>query len=224
MTERERLLHLTAAQTLRLHAARHGRRLMITQPDLDLEGFDFVLSSDYEPVHIQSKGTLKRGGRRKWKIRAALLKPSFHDRDLVPQMDGWKVGGFDVGSTGGVLVHVIDEVAAAAGRFEVAYRYLDVFWLIGVVSGRAGRSQAHRERALGLLRQIRAAGDDGLIELRFDDFARLASVAALADLRLHVAGFSNWASSCHTGEDLVHAVSGQPSVDTWAGVRSLLSR
>jgi len=223
MTERERLLHLTAAQQLRLHAARYDARLMITEPEIDNEGFDFTVSSEFESLYLQSKGTLSKGGARSWKIRAALIKPSFYNRDLMPDLDNAKVGGYATGATGGVLLHVIDEDAADANRWEVRYRYLDIFWLIAVSSGVACRSEKERERALELLRAIRSADDKQHIELRFTDFAKLKSVAALAVLRLHIGAMSNWASTCHLGGDLASPPRDIEGIDLlWHGVHQLL--
>lgn len=222
--ERERLLHLTATHQLKLYAAIHGQRLMITEPELDLEGFDFTISSEFESVHLQSKGTLKQGGSKRWKIRAALLKPSFYNRDLMPNMDGQLLGGFSTGATGGVLLHVIDNDAVKAGRLEITYRYLDVYWLIGVASGAAGLPQKQKTRALQILREMRGSDDEQKITLRISDFASLNSVADIAFLRLNVGGMSNWASSCHSGIDLadIKALDNQDVTFTWPG-RSLLA-
>lgn len=223
MTERERLLHLTAAQQLRLHAARFDTRLMITEPEIDNEGFDFTISSEFESLFIQSKGTLSKGGARSWWVRAALIKPSFYNRDLMPNLDNAIVGGYSTGATGGVLLHVIDEEAADADRWEVSYRYLDIFWLIAVSSGVACRSEKERKRALELLRAIRSADDEQRIELKFADFAKLKSVAALAALRLHIGAMSNWASTCHLGEDLALPPSQLEGIELlWHGVHQLL--
>lgn len=222
MTERERLLHLTAAQELKLHAAKHDARLMITEPEIDIEGFDFTISSEFESVYLQSKGTLKKGGAKSWCIRAALLKPSFYNRDLMPDLDGYKVGGYAIGATGGVLLHIIDEDAADADRLEISYRYLDIYWLIGVASGVAGRSEIDRKRAIELLRIIREADDEKRIELKLADFAKLKSLSAIPVLRLHIGGMSNWASSCHAGRDLAELGNPGDHALAWAGVRGLL--
>lgn len=221
MTERERLLHLTAAQELKLHAAKHDARLMITEPEIDIEGFDFTISSEFESVYLQSKGTLKRGGARKWPIRAALLKPSFYNRCLMPNLDGCKVGGYATGATGGVLLHIIDEDAADAGRLEISYRYLDIYWLIGVASGVAGPT-FDRGRSIDLLRKIRAADDEQRIELKLADFAKLNSLSAISILRLHIGGESNWASSCHAHCDLADLSDPGHHALAWNGVRALL--
>jgi hypothetical protein len=221
--ERERLLHLTIAREFKLHAAIHGARLMITEPELDIEGFDFSISSEFESVYIQSKGTMTRSGRESWQIRAALLKPSFYNRDLMPDLDGCKVGGYATGATGGVLLHIIDEDAAARDRLEITYRYLDIYWLVAVASGIAGRPPPARERALALLRDMRDADDAGHISLRRGDFAKLNSVTAIATLRLHIGGMSNWASTCHTDADLaaLHDLDGDSRLLLWPGVKAL---
>jgi hypothetical protein len=215
--ERERLLHLTAIQELKLYAAMNRQKLMVTEPEIDIEGFDFVLSSEFESVHLQSKGTLYKSGRKSWKIRAALIKPSFYNRDLVPDMDGLKVGGFATGATGGVVLHVIDDVAADAGRLAVSYYYLDVYWLIGIASGAGNRPKRRRERALAILRQMRKADDDERLDLRISDFAKLSSVNDIAALRLHIGGISNWMSRCHYNVDLGLLADPNPSLPHWPG-------
>ena len=220
--ERERLLHLTVAQQLKLYAAKSGVRLMITEPELDIEGFDFVISSEFESIYIQSKGRLKQGGAKQWKIRAALLKPSLYNSDLVPELDGYKIGGYATGASGGVLIHEIDEGGADAGEFNVSYYYLDIFWLIGVASGVAGRPQLQRKRAVELLRKIRAADDVQRVTIHLKDFARLKSIASLAYLRLHVSGPSNWASSCYARGDLAELGCAGDFAIFWQGVRDVL--
>lgn len=220
--ERERLLHLKAALELRLHAAKFGSRILVSEPEIDVEGFDFTLSSEFESLCIQSKGTLKSSGARSWQIRAALIKPSFYNRDLMPDLDGYKVGGYSLGGTGGILLHIIDDDAATSDVFDVSYRYLDIYWLIGVASGVAGKSLKMRKRALQLLRDIRAADDDQVIQLRLSDFAKLKSLPVLAMLRLHVGFRSNWASSCHAGGDLAEL--GEPGdfALAWEAIRGLI--
>ena len=221
--ERERLLHLTAVHELKLHGARHDARIMVTEPELDIEGFDFTISSDFESIYIQSKGTLNRGGARSWNIRAAILNPSFYNRDLMPILDGTPLCNYAIGATGGVLIHVIDLDAANEERFVVNYCYLDVFWLIGVASGVAGRDGRARARALDLLRQIRNANEIQLIRLRFSDFAKLISVTSVAKFRLHVGNPSNWASACHTHNDLAMAAApNDAAMHLWAAVRAEL--
>lgn len=193
-TERERILHLTAARDLKLYAASHGARLLITDPELDLDGYDFAMSSEFESIYVQSKATLNKGGARSWYVRAALLKPSFYNRDLIPALDGYTAWGMEVGGDGGVLLHVVDQEASDLRDLQVEYRYLDVFWLIGIAVGGTTRPARSRNRALSLLRQIRDAETDDKIKLNFGDFARLPSVEALAALRLHIGVKSNWAS------------------------------
>ncbi|WP_156398815.1 hypothetical protein [Methylobacterium sp. Leaf469] len=222
MTERERLLHLSAAQELKLHAAKHDARLMITEPEIDIEGFDFTISSEFESLYVQSKGTLKKGGKKSWNIRAALLKPSFYNRDLMPDLDGLKVGGYAIGATGGVLLHIIDEAAAEAGCLQISYRYLDIYWLVGVASGVAGLPLIARQRALELLRIIREADDEESVKLNITDFAKLRSLSALANFRLHIGGLSNWASGCHTHCDLAELRDPDDHFLFWQGVRDLL--
>lgn len=192
-TERERILHLTAARDLKLYAASHDARLLITDPELDLDGYDFAMSSGFESVYVQSKATLKKGGARSWDVRAALLKPSFYNRDLIPALDGYTAWGMEVGGDGGVLLHVVDQEASDLQDLRIEYRYLDVFWLIGVAIGATMRPAQSRNRALALLRQIRDAETDDKIRLNFGDFAQLPSVEALAALRLHIGVNSNWA-------------------------------
>ena len=203
-TERERLLHLTALRDLKLYAAVHGERVMITEPELDIEGFDFVISNAFEMIHLQSKATLICGGKRRWKVRAALIKASMYNRDLMPNLDGLPVSGFSTGATGGVLLHVIDADGSSNESLKISYRYLDIYWLIGVASGVAGQSRQKRERALTFLREIRDANDSAHIELRFGDFACLRSITDIALLRLHIGGMSNWASACHQRADLTN--------------------
>lgn len=217
--ERERLLYITAVQELKLYAAIHGSRIMVTEPELDIEGFDFVVASNFEQIHIQSKATLHPGGAKVWKIRASLVKESFYDRDLMPDMDGQAVGGYSTGATGGVLIHVIDGEAADVDQLKVSYRYLDVFWLIGVAAGMAGHTMRKRKRALDLLRQIRDADEDQKILFRINDFAKLNSVTDVAFLRLHIGGMSNWASRCKSTTDLslLKASVDQPLSLLWPG-------
>ena len=193
-TERERILHLTAARDLKLYAASHGERLLITDPELDLDGYDFAMSSEFESVYVQSKVTLKIGGARSWDVRAALLKPSFYNRDLIPALDGYTAWGMETGGDGGVLLHVVDQEASNLNDLRIEYRYLDVFWLIAVAIGATMRPARSRRRALDLLREIRDAATNDKIRLNFGDFAQLPSVESLAALRLHIGVYSNWAS------------------------------
>lgn len=220
-TERERILHLSAARDLKLHAATHGARLLISEPELDLDGYDFAMWSEFEAVYIQSKSTLKHGGARSWYVRAALLKPSFYNRDLIPALDGVNTWGMEVGGDGGVLLHVIDQKASTMQNLVVEYRYLDIFWLIGVTAGAIKKSEKARLRALNLIREIRDAGSNDRIKLNLGDFARLPCVEAIAALRLHIGASSNWA----TVGQLVSELSAPPSLahfePIWTGIEGV---
>lgn len=221
-TERERILHLTAARDLKLYAAAHKERLLISEPELDLDGYDFAMWSEFETIYIQSKATLKSGGARSWHVRAALLKPSFYNRDLIPPLDGVKTWGMEVGGDGGVLLHVVDQETSTLQNLVIEYRYLDVFWLIGVAAGAIRKTERARGRALSLLREIRDAGTDEKIKLNMGDFARLPCVEAIVALRLHIGVHSNWAS---VGR-LVAELSALPSLPEayqkiWPGIQGV---
>lgn len=221
--ERERLLYLTAVQELKLFAAIHGEQLMVTEPELDIEGFDFTITTQFESVYLQSKGTLNPGGQRQWQIRAALIKPSFYNRDVMPYLDGSPVGGYTIGATGGVVIHMIEKEAAARDLLEVSYYYLDIFWLIAVASGAAGLGRKKKNRALDLLRKIRSADDNERVTLRLTDFAKLKSFASIAALRLHVGGPSNWISASNKRGELSDEANQVSAVWTlmWPGVDAL---
>lgn len=222
-TERERILHLTAARDLKLYAASHGLRLLITDPELDLDGYDFAMSSEFESVYVQSKATLKKGGARSWDVRAALLKPSFYNRELIPALDGYTAWGMESGGDGGVLLHVVDQEASNLKDLRIEYRYLDVFWLIAVAIGATKRSARSRSRALALLRQIRDAETNDKIQLNFGDFARLPSVESLAALRLHIGVNSNWASIGRFKKELTDPSPLPESVRLlWPGIQAVL--
>lgn len=221
-TERERILHLTATRDLKLHAAAHGMRLLISEPELDLDGYDFAMWSEFEAIYVQSKATLKYGGARSWNVRAALLKPSFYNRDLIPMLDGINTWGMETGGDGGVLLHVVDQETSTLQNLVIEYRYLDIFWLIGVAAGAISKTERARRRALTLLRQIRDAETNDKIKLNVGDFARLPCVEAIAALRLHIGANSNWAS---VGK-LVSELNAPPSLPQeyrciWPGIRGV---
>jgi hypothetical protein len=129
----------------------------------------------------------------------------------------------EVGGDGGVLLHVDDQHAADLKNLRIEYRYLDVFWLIGVAVGATMRPARSRSRALALLRQIRDAETDDKIRLNFGDFAQLPSVEALAALRLHIGVNSNWASIGRWKEELTDpSPLSEHLRDIWPGIQAVL--
>ena len=125
---RERLLHNKLVYEMKLYAASHSRQIQMTEPEIDNRGYDFSVTDDvcYEAPHIQSKSALVPGGASKWNIHAGILQPSWHDRDIVPDLNGLPIPGL-AGATGGILLQLIDKTAAEKNELVVDYRYLDFF-------------------------------------------------------------------------------------------------
>lgn len=131
---RERLLHMEAALDMKLHAA-CNLQLQMTEPEIDNEGYDFTVVLGYDLLYIQNKATLSDASVTAWEIHPTLLQASFADRDIAPVIDGLPVGGYGAGASGGVLLHVIDAVAARDNEFRVSYYYFDVFFAAALALG-----------------------------------------------------------------------------------------
>lgn len=100
---RERLLHMKASLEMKLHAASSEEQLKITEPEIDNDGYDFVMTLRHYHVYIQSKATLDQVHVTSWNVHPVLLQASFCDRDIAPVVDGIPIWGVGEGASGAVL-------------------------------------------------------------------------------------------------------------------------
>lgn len=188
---RERLLHTKAVFDMRLHAAIEGHQIQFTEPEIDNEGFDFTVVADYTSLYIQNKAAIRPGGARSWNVWARLLKVSSEDRNTVPLLDGDPVGRYEVGATGGVLIHLVDwHKADQEGVLAVKYRYFDIYYAIAVARGMMAAKNFPPEEALRLIREIRDASPDDRLVLQNRHCLPIRSPAAVPALRLGMGGYN----------------------------------
>jgi hypothetical protein len=188
---RERLLHTKAVFEMRLHAAIEGHQIQFTEPEIDNEGFDFTVVTDYTSLYIQNKAAIRPGGASSWKVWARLLKVSPDDRHTVPSLDGDPVGRYEVGATGGVLIHLVDwRKADQEEVLAVKCRYFDIYYAVAVAHGMITAKTFPREEALRLIREIRNASPDDRLVLKIRHCLPIRSPAAVLALRLGMGGFN----------------------------------
>lgn len=180
---REKLLHAKASYEMRLYAAKLGVQLQMTEPEIDNRGYDFTLIIDHYNFPIQNKAAIRPGGARKWKIRASLLQPCFADRDLMPNLDGFAVGGYSGGASGGILLHIIDRKASENGELMVSYKYLDVFHIVAVAARIHTMSHFSAEEAVKFLRLLRNSKEQVAIDVPERYFLPISSPAAILAFR-----------------------------------------
>jgi hypothetical protein len=214
LVARERLLHTRAVYEMKLGAAIEQEQILMTEPEIDNEGYDFTITSAYYHLHIQNKAALDRSGAKAWEIHAALLRPSFHDRDLVPLFDGLPLWA-PIGASGGVLLHVISTEAADRNALEVAYFYFDVFYALAVAEGIWNSSAFSAEQAHTLLGKIQEADTNGRIILPKHAFFPITSPAAILALRMGVGGPSNYISALQMGAKSTDSVSRTLAARLW---------
>lgn len=188
---RERLLHTKAVLDMRLHAAIEGHQIQFSEPEIDNEGFDFTVVTDYTSLYIQNKAAIRPGGASSWRVWARLLKVSPNDRKTVPLLDGNPVGRYEVGATGGVLIHLVDwRKADQEEVLAVKYRYFDIYYAIAVAHGMITAKNFPPAEALRLIREIRNASPDDRLVLQNRHCLPIRSPAAVPALRLGMGGFN----------------------------------
>lgn len=178
---RERLLYLRAVYEMKLHGARCGEQVQMTEPEIDNRGYDFTVMVGYEPLHLQNKATVSDAKVGRWDIHARLIRPRWHDRDLAPFHRGLPVGGYD-GASGGVLLHEICAAAAKDGQLLVRYSYFDHYYAAGVASGAVKARGFPAKAAVELLDRLQNA--TGRFWLPKRAFLPIASPAAILALRM----------------------------------------
>jgi hypothetical protein len=213
---REKLLHAKASYEMRLHAARLGAQIQMTEPEIDNRGYDFTLILDHYNFPVQNKTAIRPGGSRNWKIRASLLQPCFADRDLVPELDGFKVGGDSGGASGGVLLHLIDTRASDEdNKLTVAYKYLDIFYIVAVAARIFTTGCFTADAAIEFLRLLRNSQQHAMLHVPEKYFLPISSPAAILAFRLHLP-ISNYVSCSKPSFDL--STNNQPNsvmADLW---------
>jgi hypothetical protein len=180
---REKMLHAKVSHDIRLYGAQYGVQIQMTEPDIDNRGYDFTLILNHYNFPIQNKAAIRPGGARKWKIRASLLKLCFADRDLAPYLDGLKVSGYSEGASGGILLHLIDRKESDKGTLAVSYKYLDIFYIIGIAARHFSASKFSPEDAIQLLRTLRDSEDDTTLNIPERYFFPISTSAAIIALR-----------------------------------------
>ncbi|WP_421707523.1 hypothetical protein [Algihabitans sp.] len=190
---REKLLHLRAAYEMKLAAARSGEQLLMTEPEIDNSGHDFVASINYDLLYVQNKSTLSGANVNAWNVHPKLLQVPYGDRDISPQIDHSPIGGID-GAMGGVLLHEIDSEAAQQDKLKISYFYFDIFFAAAVQSGLWVSPNFCREKARSIMEKI-AHGERGdRISLPKQAMLPIRSPAALVAFRFHLPWPSNWIS------------------------------
>lgn len=191
LVARERLLFMRTLYEMKLYGACHQVELLMTEPEIDKDGFDFSVAQGYEHLFLQNKVTLSDAKVSSWNIHTNLLAAAWHDRDIAPLANGFEVM-HTTAASGGVLLHVIDAEAAKRDELVVADYYFDIFLAAGVATGAHkmhGFSQGDAERLLSEIQQGAAR-----ISLPKRAFLPIRSVAAVVAMRMHIPAGSNYVS------------------------------
>lgn len=72
---RERILHLKASLQMKIHAATYNEQIHISEPEIDNNGYDFVISSRYYNLYIQNKSTIDTSRVKNGKYTQFYFKP-----------------------------------------------------------------------------------------------------------------------------------------------------
>jgi hypothetical protein len=200
---RERLLHNKLIYEMKLYAASHNRQIQMTEPEIDNRGYDFTVTDDvcYEALHIQSKSALFPNGARKWSINAGLLQPSWHDRDIVPDLNGLPIPGLS-GATGGVLLQLINAESAKRDELVVDYKYLDIFCVFANFYGLRKWPNFSPDKAKALLASLQNSEPTDRISIPKAAFLPVSSPAALLAFRFHIPGPTNFVSNIKVANTL----------------------
>lgn len=191
---RERLLHHKAVYELKLEAAKIGRTVQVSEPEIDDLGHDFVLSVERTALHVQNKAVIMPGGAEAWDIHAAHLTPGFPDRDVAPLVDGLPLW-WPTGAAGVVLLHEVDRTAAGKGELRVRYGYFDLFYAAAVAHGFFDAPGFRSDRAMTLLRSIFELRDErARIGIPRAAFLPVASPGVILQLRFGMPSPSNFMS------------------------------
>ena len=71
---RERLLHMKSLLEMKIHAAASDEQLKATEPEIDNDGYDFVISLQNYHLFIQNKATIDQANVRSWDVHPVLLQ------------------------------------------------------------------------------------------------------------------------------------------------------
>jgi hypothetical protein len=212
LVARERLLFMRTLYEMKLHGACHQVQLLMTEPEIDKDGFDFSVALGYDHLFLQNKVTLSDAGVSSWSIHTDLLAAAWHDRDLAPLANGYKVM-FPTGASGGVLLHVIDAEAAKRNELVVADYYFDIFYAAGVAAGAHKAEGFSQDDAARLLSQIQHG--TRRIDVPKRAFLPIRSVAAVVALRMHIPAGSNYVSLANSGSDDILAELRSREIRSW---------
>jgi hypothetical protein len=191
---RERLMHVRAIAEMKLHGALHDAVILVSEPEIDMDGYDCSVTSEYDSILIQNKVALSRNGAREWSVRGSLLRPGFGDRDLLPLFRGLPLWA-SLGGAGCVLLHLVDEDAAGRDELKVTYHLCDIFYLAAVAFGVAASDRMTAHDAGHVLRAIQNSGDGDHVTLPRRAFLPLKSAASIVALRLGIPAQNNYVSS-----------------------------
>jgi len=194
---RERLLYMRAAYEMKLHGARCGEQVQMTEPEIDNRGYDFTVLVGYEPLHLQNKATVSDAKVGRWEIHASLIHPRWHDRDVAPFHKGLPIGDYD-GASGGVLLHEICAEAAKAGELLIRYYYFDHYYAAGVAAGAVEAPGFPMQEAVEMLDLLQNA--TGRFWLPKRAFLPISSPAAILALRMQMPNPSNYMSLAGVGD------------------------
>lgn len=213
LVARERLLFMRTLYEMKLHGACHGVQLLMTEPEIDRDGFDFSVAWGYHHLFLQNKTTLSDTSVSSWSIHTELLAAAWHDRDLAPVANGLPVMLPDAAS-GGVLLHVIDAEAAKRNELKVADFYFDIFFAAGVATGAHEVAGFSPKRAGDLLSKIQEGAPR--IELPKCAFFPVRSPAAAVALRFHIPAGSNYVSLANLQAGNPMAALRSQEIHSWA--------
>ena len=220
---RERLLHNKLVYEMKVYAASHNRQIQMTEPEIDNRGYDFTVTDDvcYEALHIQSKSALVPGGASSWSIYAGILQPSWHDRDIVPDLDGLPIPGL-AGATGGILLQLIDTKSAKENELVIDYRYLDIFCIYANFLGLRKWPYYSPEKARAMLKLLQNSNATDRICIPKSAFLPIKSPAAMLAFRFHIPFSTNFVSNIKLANSLqqkgckdMHALNWQKVTDQW---------
>lgn len=209
-TTRERIFFDRLSFDLKIAAARLEYHLHIYEPDVDRDGFDFIVEDqDLNRRWLQMKSRLDDGAT-SWDILVDLLRPEASVRlpcetaNRKPPEDAasmpYDFAYAAAGRGGGV---VLIEIDSSTPYGEVTYSYTDIH-IIAAISQRflierpwagPGRRSCATEKAEKIMEQLRELEPAGTVALAKSMFIRLArpdDLLTLMALRTRKAAFATY--------------------------------
>lgn len=194
--QRERLLASDCTALLRRYALQCRSRILITPPEIDQNGCDFLLEDDfyYVPIQLKSvKGIMKPDSQESatssWEIHPKFLAPNFQDStQLCLTIDGSMLGL--PGGGGGVLLQEFFGDVETSAPLQIKYYYTDVFYIMAVYRSYWKVKNFGSARAKILLENLKDLLSKNNIKDRINipkaAFVPISNPAAVLSWRMHI--------------------------------------